>query len=213
MSDLALHDGLWWPASDRHARPVIVRDAEPSVAWLLEQVPGRDLIVQAGGNVGLYALMLAERFAQVVTAEPDDANHACFVKNLEDARDARRIHLRYAALGETEGYAKVIVVEEGNCGAHRIGPSSEGVRVLTIDSLNLPACDALFLDIEGFELPALKGAAKTIERFSPVIAVEMKGLGEIYGHSDAELHDFCVGLGYDQVSAFGNDRLYKRSSR
>jgi len=48
----------------------------------------------------------------------------------------RRIDLRRAALGETEGYAKVIVVEEGNCGAHRMGPSSEGERVLTIDHDN-----------------------------------------------------------------------------
>lgn len=210
MTDMALRGDFWFPASDERAHPVIMRDAEPSIAWVLEHVDGRDLIVQAGCNVGVYAVMLAEHFKDVITFEPDHDNYACAVKNIGDVGNFQRIDLRKAALGETEGWAKVIVVEDGNCGAHRIGLADEGVRVLTIDSLKLRACDCIYLDIEGHELMALKGAVETIERFSPVIILEMKWLGQVYGYSDHDLHDFCVGLGYRQASALGNDRLYVR---
>ena len=210
MTNMTLHGDFWFPADDKHAHGVIMRDAEPAIAWLLEHVEGRQLIVQAGCNVSVYPIMLAEHFDHVVTFEPDDANHACAVKNIGDLGNFQRIDLRKAALGEAEGWAKVIVVEEGNCGAHRVGLSNEGVRVLTIDSLNLEACDCIFLDVEGFERQALKGAINTIMAFSPVIILEMKGLGQLYGYSDQELHDFCLGLGYSQVAAFGNDRLYVR---
>ena len=169
-------------------------------------------MIQAGGNVGLYALWFAHYFQKVVTFEPDPANWACLVRNIEGLDGFARIDARHAAIGDAEGQCAVIEVEAGNCGAHRVNATEKGaIRMLTIDSLNLNACDGIFLDIEGYELQALRGAIKTIEQFSPVIALEMKRLADVYGYSDQDTHDFLTGMGYDQASSCGNDRLYVRT--
>lgn len=62
---LAQYDGLWWPLDDADARPVIVADCLPSIAVLLPHIIGRDVIVQAGANVGTYPLALTDHFRRV----------------------------------------------------------------------------------------------------------------------------------------------------
>ena len=45
-------------------------------------------------------------------------------------------------------------------------------RCLTIDSLNLPVCDIIKIDVEGGEFNVLEGAIETIYRCKPVIILE-----------------------------------------
>ncbi len=67
-----------------------------------------------------------------------------------------------------------------NTGMFGIGPgetefvadASEYVAVETIDGLNLHRCDFILLDAQGFEVPVLKGAQRTLAEFHPLIAVE-----------------------------------------
>jgi hypothetical protein len=47
------------------------------------------------------------------------------------------------------------------------------VHQVTIDSLDLRECDAIFLDVEGYEVSALRGASETIARTRPVLMVEI----------------------------------------
>jgi FkbM family methyltransferase len=46
------------------------------------------------------------------------------------------------------------------------------VRKLAIDEYNLPRVDLLKIDVEGMELEALQGAARTIERSHPAMLIE-----------------------------------------
>jgi hypothetical protein len=67
-----------------------------------------------------------------------------------------------------------------NSGVFGIGPgetkfaahASEYVAVETIDGLGLHRCDFILLDVQGFEVPVLEGARKTLAEFHPLIAVE-----------------------------------------
>lgn len=183
------HGGLWWPEADLHARPVIMRDRDLAIAHLLQHVDGRDLIVQAGANVGTYPIALADHFQSVITAEPDPENVECLKLNLKARDSLKRVTAFYGAFGEAEGSCKVVEVEPNNCGAHRIAAGGS-IPVTTIDALNLPHCDAIWLDCEGSELLALRGGVLTIDRFSPVIACEEKGLGKAYGVQDGEIGRF-----------------------
>lgn len=202
-------DGWWWPTADRRGRPVILRDCGPAIAALLKHVPGRTCIVQAGGNVGVYALALTDHFRRVITFEPDPANVACLWRNIA-ARDAlRRVDARMAALGEDVGQCSIVEVEPDNCGAHRIKPGKGKVVVYPLDGLELIACDAIWLDIEGFELAALKGARETLQRFKPVVCIEDKGLSEAYGVPVGEAARWLQALGYEQVDRIGNDYVFR----
>jgi hypothetical protein len=46
------------------------------------------------------------------------------------------------------------------------------VRKLAIDEYNLPRVDLLKIDVEGMEMEALQGAARTIERSHPAMLIE-----------------------------------------
>lgn len=62
--------------------------------------------------------------------------------------------------------------EISNLGGVQIGLGGEIIKTITIDSLNLDACDFIKLDIEGSEILAIFGGIKTIKKFKPVILFE-----------------------------------------
>lgn len=189
MSDLPLPDGyriergFLWPADDvACARAVFstTDDADAAVA-LCE---GRGTVIQAGGNMGVWPMHFSKQFDRVITFEPDPVNFQALSWNT--AKTGNILALP-CALGASSGSWCDLDREKGNAGAHQV-VSGNVAPIVSVDSLAVNACDLIYLDIEGFELNALKGAAKTIARFRPVIAIEDKGLSERYGtrQGDAE---------------------------
>ena len=186
-----LRSGFWWPEDDLHSwklAPKEVHGIERALPYVLK----RDLVVQAGGNVGIWPAWLAERFAKVVTFEPSPDNYEGLVKNVP-----ANVEHHLAGLGAEAGSLSLVKWPD-SCARTYISPDmkDEGVPIVTIDSLNLPACDLIVLDIEGFELFALQGAAKTIEKFNPVIMFEENGLSvQLYGCQPAS--EYLTSLGYE----------------
>jgi FkbM family methyltransferase len=203
-------DGWWWPATDTDAHHIIMRDCEPDVRALLPHIRGREVIVQAGANVGVYACALADHFQHVFTAEPDPTNYECLKANLKARDSLERITALHAAFGEALGGCAPVEVTAGNCGAHRVDFNRGQIPVWTIDGLELEACNAIWLDVEGSELLALKGAADTIERYSPTISVEDKGLHRAFGIEDGALQAWLAERGYELVARQGRDKIFNR---
>jgi FkbM family methyltransferase len=205
--------GWWWPCADTQARAVILRDCAPAIKALLEHVGiDRRVIVQAGGNVGVYPVALADHFATVRTFEPDPINFACLIKNLEARDSLRRVVAHEAALGEEPGRCEPVAVDPSNCGAHRVAWGGGSTVVTTIDAMALRACDVIWGDVEGAELAMLKGAEKTIERFSPVICMEDKGLDRrFFGAPPGALKAWLEPLGYEHVADIGRDKIFRRT--
>lgn len=182
--------GLLWPATDS-ACAAVVFDTVPDMDHALKHCRGFDLAVQAGGNMGVWALSLAKDFARVVTFEPDPVNFRALVINTSTAKNVLSLP---CALGADPGWCD-LDREEHNAGAHQIKEGTVA-PVVTLDSLGLPACDLIYLDIEGFEMPALIGGLGTIEKFKPVIAIEDKGLSERYGYRQGEAEKYLARYGY-----------------
>lgn len=217
LRGIVQHGGFWWPSIDTDAHGVVLDDCAPAIKALLPHIPGRDLIVQAGACVGVYPVALTDHFQSVVTFEPDPLNYDCLRRNL-DARDSLgRVTAYCAALGETPGFCDMRVVKSTNVGAHRVEFNTGKIAAWCIDALPLPApngearVDAIWLDLEGAELLALKGAAATIERFSPTIAVEDKGLHRSFGITDGALQAWLAERGYEQVDRIGRDKIFRRT--
>lgn len=169
---MMLHDGFYWPAGDAHCHKVIHSET-PDIDEALSFVKKFVVAVQAGGNVGVWAALMAKRFNTVWTFEPDAANYACLVENVPE-------NVRHANVGLGDKPDKVgMKLFPDNCGAHYVsGPGK--IDIVTLDSVDLPGCDYLCLDVEGYEPKALHGAKETIARFRPVIQIEEKGLSEKY---------------------------------
>jgi FkbM family methyltransferase len=188
-------DGLWWPDFDVRCRAVVVSECAAAMPAVLPLVAEKRVCVQAGGNVGVYPLALSKVFDRVITFEPDEDNWLCLRRNV----NVPNVMVFEAALGSEPGMCGILRIDTDNCGSHKTLPGS-AVAVRTIDSLGLDQCDLIWLDIEGAEADAIKGALATIEKFSPIIVLEEKGLGH-----KADLP------GYSRVMRIGNDTVYRRT--
>lgn len=126
--------------------------------------PG-DVVIDAGANVGLFAVWLARRTpgCRVVAFEPFDENHRLLCANIRSAA-VTNVEPHHAGLGGESGRGRMA---EGGARSldHRLEPVADegGVPVYSFaDALRLAAAErvALFkIDIEGSEFPLFESAA------------------------------------------------------
>ena len=134
----------------------------------------KNVVVQAGGNIGIFPYYLAEHFNQVITFEPIPKNYKCLVENTKNINNIEPFEY---GLGNNTHSVAVERESQGNCGAIRLQPLCTGkLAVRALDSLFLVNLDLLWLDVEGYEVKALLGAKDHIEKFKPVIVLENNGL-------------------------------------
>lgn len=163
------------------------------------------LVVQAGGCLGMYPKLLSAMCKDVYTFEPHPTNFRYLEMNAPNAR-VRKFN---CALG---AYPHEAVLHEHfaiNSGMHQMKEVSciqfktgneYTVEVKTIDDLDLPKCDLIFLDIEKYEIFALTGAIKTIEKYKPAIIVE---------NDTVEIYHLLKPFGYDITAVDGMNTVYK----
>lgn len=178
-------NGFIWPASDTECRRVVfstTRDMEAAI----KLAKGRKCAVQAGGNCGVWPAYLAKKFDVVYTFEPDATNYACLVQNVPE----NVVSANYA-LSDRVGMVGM-VRDMRNIGAHYIDEDGDELATAKIDGLNLDACDYICLDVEGFEMAALRGAVDTIRKFHPVIQCEDKGLSNKYGYEKGAIEKWLA---------------------
>lgn len=191
--DLIERNGFWWPAGDGWCHKVIHQEL-PDCDAAVRLTKGRDCVIQAGGNVGVWAAHLAKSFKRVITAEPDPVNYECLKRNVPS-------NVEHYQMGFGMSAERIDLVQvEGNAGAHyaKAGQGST-IPVVKIDDLELEACDLLILDIEGYEPLALQGAEQVIRKYKPVIMFEEKGLSQQYygiKRGSSERWVVKLGLGY-----------------
>jgi FkbM family methyltransferase len=203
MEDLIeLRKGWWWPKVDREAWNAIKVEVN-EIDDIITFVKGRETVIQAGGNCGMWPAKYATIFKNVYTFEPDPLNLFCLKKNIT----ADNIKIFPYAVGEVQRNISMEIRWDVNRGANRVILNGE-TPMIKIDDLNVNSCDLLQLDIEGFEHQAVLGAVETIKKFKPTIVLELKGHGEHYGVSDAETIDFVKSLGYTLEKVIRTDHIF-----
>ena len=196
-------NGFLWPEKDVYCRDAVFAEGQISLERVYERVTNWGSCVQAGGNCGVWPWLMASKFRAVYTFEPDRDNFTCLARN---ACQPNVFPFR-AALGAGNEAPTGLFGRPENCGAYQIVGSGD-IPVITVDSLRLPDVGLIYLDVEGFEGPALIGAEATIARCKPIIAVESKGLEERYGWSVTLVPDVMRLFGYAEVDRFGRDVVY-----
>jgi len=198
----------WFPDSIEHKYDYFIKhmdDAKRSFQY----VSDRSLCIQAGGHVGLWPLYLSKYFKQVITFEPEAENFKCLYEN---TRANKSIDAYQEGLGSSIGYS-ALSISGNNTGGHYI-TEGEGLYINTIDSLDLKSCGGIYLDIEGQELNALRGAKKTIEKFSPVLMLEVKDHISKGGCTSEELIEYLTSIGYRKMATKSHDSIFvKRRKR
>ena len=124
------------------------------------------IMLDVGANVGTHSIYYAE-FGHVHCFEPNPIAYECLCHNMHN----KNCSLYNVAVGAENGYISMSTPEEGNYGAVYTQPHGE-IPVITIDSMQLDACDFIKLDCEGDEVAALHGATETIKKFKPTMCIE-----------------------------------------
>jgi FkbM family methyltransferase len=177
--------GLWWslnPADHAHAGLFWMG---AKYTWEMHHLrrllqPGC-VVLDVGANYGYCAVTLAAALKQqcrFFAIEPDAENFARLKRHVEwnGLQDVVACH--ELAVSDVPGKG-AMEKPAGNSGHARIvAEVADGkVEVTTLDAFveaqGLGRLDALLLDVEGYEDRALRGAAKTLDRYRPLVVVEL----------------------------------------
>lgn len=198
--------GWYWPTNDVQTWPFIKGDWEVGLKenlFLLMNAAGKEFrtVVQAGGNCGMYPRLLADVFKKVYTFEPDPLNFYTLNMNCAQAN----IFKIQAAVGETGGFVSMVYRSTKNLGMHQVKTiETSPIPMLRIDDLPFTDVDLLWLDIEGYEKHALKGAEQTIRKNNPFVVCE--------GPSD-EMDKYMFDThGYSRLCKIHYDGVYYNQS-
>lgn len=221
-------------AGERSLSPPPQRGRSPTVSWdwsclegsaeglkwnrkelatlerVLEYVDGRTAVVQAGGNLGVFPKRLATEFRTVYTFEPEPELFGMMSRNAPELNVVKF----QAALGCERGTVgmsrKRRQQDGGNSHEGITHVSGEGtVPVLRVDDLGLMVCDLIYLDLEGYELYALRGATETVARCRPVLAVEINKSLEFMSHTEDDMRTYLRSiLHYDRRERVRSDEIW-----
>jgi FkbM family methyltransferase len=167
---------------------------------VFSQLIGRgSLVLEIGSNIGAHTVdlsRLAGPEGQVWAFEPQRIPFQTLCANLA-LNSCANVVARQEAVGADAGSLLVPVLdpnERSNFGGLSLGDAGSGekVAVVTVDALDLPACHFLKADVEGMEVDVLRGAARTIEMYRPLMYVENDR-----EERSAELLGLIIDLGYE----------------
>ena len=177
---------------------------------LQAHIPPNAIILDVGANIGNNALFWATEggAAKVHCLEPvpetfDVLASNIAVNNLQDIVEAKML-----GAGQEKSQAKISFFRRENIGATRISPSEGGgIEIDAIDNIyqDLHHVDLIKIDVEGHELAALKGAKETLNRFSPLVFVEVFPENFEPVNSFMESIGYCISKGFD-----GDNFLYRK---
>jgi FkbM family methyltransferase len=203
-----IKDNKWvWPIIDESSWKG-QQDCQTLPQFLLPYVENKNIMVQAGGNCGFLLSHFVPHFETIYTFEPDPINFYCLNQNIDDPRVIKI----QGCLGNNTTPVNVQQLIRENT-PHDIGGvhiSGKGLTpVFRIDDLNLPTCDLIQLDIEGYEYEALLGAIKTIKKYKPVLCVEMHdGWLNRYGATQDKITNLLSQYGYEYVFTHQMDKFF-----
>lgn len=157
-----------------------------------------------GAHVGTWSRLMALHFETVLAFEPV-AEH-CELWHLNVTAD--NATLIQTAVGDRRG--TVIMKSQSGHSGHTVIDLEGGgdIPISRLDDLIADQpIDFIKIDVEGFELYAVRGGERVIRSNKPVMIIEQKpnGLAEHYGNRQFDARDLLVSWGAEEQFNVGND--------
>lgn len=147
-------------------------------------------VYDVGAFEGLLAMFFASRAGRVICYEPNSRNYGRLLDNIK-LNGFTNVLVRKSGVGEAlqqiqltwnpamPGGASAETATAAHLQDTVSGAQVETIPVTTLDKdfeeNGLPVPDLIKIDIEGWELQALKGARNLLRRFGPALYLEMHG--------------------------------------
>ena len=155
---------------------------------IVDTLPDNAVIVDGGANIGFFTVPVAHRTqsrnTRIISFEPQRQLFQALGGSLV-INGYRHVYLHNCGLGTEPGIAQLPAVDYSVAQdfgtvslSNKTTVAEDGwmndrvVDITSIDAMALPRLDFFKLDVEGYEIPALTGALKTIQQHRPWIWVE-----------------------------------------
>jgi FkbM family methyltransferase len=163
-----------------------------------------NLAIDAGANYGIMSYHLSSKFKSVQSFEIEPKVRDCLKQNILNF-NLNNVTVHDCGLGDKE-YSVSLKYLKDSFGT-RVDPDNiiGDIPIKTIDSFNLPACDFIKIDCEGYEPHIINGAKETINKFHPVILMEDKRLSADYGVDGKSAQRILKNWGYQLVKQYDKD--------
>jgi FkbM family methyltransferase len=197
------------------ARAVFSGDYDRPVAdYLRSRIQPGSEVWNVGANVGVYALQFASWVGptgSVVAFEPNPKAARLLRENVHLNGLSERVEIVECAVGDQKGHTDLFI--DGANGMARAGrpnpvlvePESVRVPVTTLDAFRATRSKApswIMMDIEGWEIAALRGARTLLETARVVVELHPSAW-EWSGHTRADLDQFLDEMGLDVAPLIG----------
>jgi FkbM family methyltransferase len=172
------------------------------MAFLLHVLRPGDLFVDIGANVGSYTVLASASIgAKTICFEPIPLTYTRLISNIEVNNMEHKVTAHNVALADEPG--ELTFSTDQNCMNHVIAdhessPASVIVQVCTLDEYIKEAPFLIKIDVEGYEMPALRGAVSTLSNQDLcAVILELNGSGKRYGFDDAQISQLMFENGFD----------------
>lgn len=175
---------------------------------VLELHPG-DVVLDIGANIGWYSMILnsmAPGGVDIFAFEPHPDNLALLRENIS-RNSASQVTVVPCAVSDHPGEEDLFVYGGANTGRHSLLPINDGerikIRTVTLDDfwaeqeLGERTPRFIKVDIEGYELVALRGGPGVLSRCPTVLFEYSPKFMTKAGLAPAELLDLMYGMGFD----------------
>jgi FkbM family methyltransferase len=171
--------------------------------------------IDAGANLGFHSIQLGNLSKKVYAFEPQSYiyNQLCAnilfndldnvietyklgLGNKEDTKQLWNIeHENWVGNGAHNWGGRGVIQENygGERATHNEFREEDTIKIVPLDSLNIPRCDLIKIDVQGYEYNLLIGAKNLLNKFKPTIFLENPPEEE----SSAIVKNHLVSLGYE----------------
>lgn len=189
-------------------RAIFLRGWEPQTINILHKlIKLGDSVIEVGANVGAHSLIISKiigKNGNLVAIEPTDYAFSKLQRNYNlnpSLKENTKLLRAYVSNNEHDKVAKIRSSWQINASSKMKEDKDETYtgEITTLDSLfiNLPQIDFIKIDVDGFDYKVLTGSAQLLEKFKPIVFIE---LGEYHlnlnGDSAKDILRFFKKLNY-----------------
>jgi FkbM family methyltransferase len=169
----------------------------------IEKVKSFRTAIDLGANLGVMSKRMVRDFQFVHAFEP------LFHEHLKENVLEENIQIYPYAVGDQEKTEMMRVGVYHSGGSNIIVNPKDTrdlteVKVVTVDSFNITDVDFIKIDVELYEMYAIKGAQKTIETYLPTVLIELTPNNPFY----KEIQIFFKELGYERQVVGTHDSIF-----
>ena len=164
-------------------------------------------MVDIGANIGRWCKEFHKDYEMIWAFEPAPYNLECLQKNTEHQTNVK---VKGYGLGEGNHKATLSIAVENHLGSTMAKPDPNGdIEIQRLDDQGFENVDLLKIDVEGYETEVLKGGKQTIDKCSPLIAIERHAFNyKLLGKEKKESHLYLQSLGYELMWKLTRDCIY-----